>query len=290
MAEVKAVTSRIGPVLCILTSSWLVGTAERRVFAVAQERPAERQEFAVVSVKQVADGDERFPLFDLRGLRAGRLVISAMPLREIILYSISEVARTQFDLDGGPPTLMSTRFDIEARFEPELMPPVKAGRPPERLLSMLRTLLADRFKLRVRVEVRNIPAFALVLASPDGRLGPHLSRSTTTCPPTESERSVPIGDTRPCAMSGERNYGVKANGVPIASLAGHLELMPEVRRLVENETGLAGLFDFTLNMDSGEPLVSVFTALEEQLGLKLKAQSRRSEVLIVDHVEPPTPN
>jgi uncharacterized protein (TIGR03435 family) len=229
------------------------------------------------------------PGLDLRGIRAGRLVIRATPLRDLIGFAYPEVVTWHQQLIGGAPRVMSAHFDIEARFEPSATGPARVGELPERLVLMLRALLEDRFGLRAHVEQRDLRVFALVLARPDGRLGPNLKPSTTKCPPTAAERSAPVGDAPPCELWSWKGTW-KGNGVSITTLTGILGQQPEVKIPVHDETGLTGLFDLTLELGPIGDSVSVFTALEEQLGLKLIAQSRKSDVLVVDHVELPTPN
>ena len=247
------------------------------------------QRFDVVSVKRFS-GDRTVPgRFDFRGLRAGTLVITAMSLRDIIAFAYPETARNEHRLIGGDPRLLSTRFDIEAKFDPQEMPPVMAKWMPEHVLPMVRTLLQDRFALKTHSEIRDVPVFAMVLARSDKRLGPGLRRSTTKCPPPNPPKAAP-GEPLPCDMIGGADSGVKALGMPILSLAEFLVTISNVGREVVDETGLTGLFDFTVTLDPRSGSDSILTALQEQLGLKLVPKSNKLGVQVIDNVELPTPN
>jgi uncharacterized protein (TIGR03435 family) len=168
---------------------------------------------------------------------------------------------------GGPSWIDSEAFDIDAR-----MPDGPRALGDSAL--MTRTLLAERFALTVHAETRELPAYALVRAR-DGRVG-----------------RPPVGqDTRRCAVRAGVN-GLMGNCATTALLA--RALGARVGRPVIDRTGHADAFDFELRFvqepspDSRFP--SIFSALEEQLGLKLESTRAPIEVIVVDHVERPTPN
>jgi len=177
---------------------------------------------------------------------------------------------------GGPGWIESEHYDITAK---------AAGNPTrEQLQLMLRSLLADRFKLVVHKETRDLPAFALVLARRDGKLGPSLRRSDADCSPGNQEKAPPgacgfrIGDG---ALMGR--------GATIGRLAAELIL---TGRLVVDRTGLTGAFDMDLKWTPDElgTHADLFTALQEQLGLKLEAIRAPVEVIVIDSAEKPSEN
>ena len=284
---------RLSTALALLptvTVAWLLFSLEPNAVA-AQEKPPEYR-FDVASVKRwVGDEHSGAPSrFDLRGLRAGRLVISAMQLRDLVTFAYPDIVTNKYHLVGGNPTVLGTRFDIEAKFDPELLPTERAAWMETRIRPMMRALLQDRFKLKARKELRDLPIFALVLARSDGRLGTGLKPSTMQCPPVGPPKPSPEGEPGPCEMMGGGGRGLKGNGVPIRDLADFLVGVANVGRDVVDETGLKGLFDMTVTTDPNDRTDSMVTAIQEQLGLKLTAKTGKREVLVSDQLELPTPN
>jgi uncharacterized protein (TIGR03435 family) len=191
----------------------------------------------------------------------------------------------------GPDWLDSARFDILAR-APE-------NTPQSQALAMLRALLADRFKLMAHTETKDQPVYALVPVRADGRLGPKIKPSTMDCsaPSTAPGCGINTNTTNTSGL-------MKAGGRSITDLASALGNFI-VNHMVVDRTGLTGTYDFELSwtpdtLQSVLPDVppganpsdapSIFTALQEQLGLKLEPQRGPVEFLIVDSVEQPTPN
>jgi uncharacterized protein (TIGR03435 family) len=144
---------------------------------------------------------------------------------------------------------------------------------------MLRNLFADRFKLIAHRELRETPVYALVKARADGGLGPRMRRSTVDC---EAVR---------CRISTNSGRIVKT-GTTISELMRRLS--PTVGRPLVDHTSLTGAFDLELQWSPDRADVaagpSVFTALEEQLGLKLDARRAPVEVFVIDRLERPAPD
>jgi uncharacterized protein (TIGR03435 family) len=175
---------------------------------------------------------------------------------------------------------------------------------------MLRTLLADRFKLVMHRETKDLPIFELVLARQDGKLGPQLRRAAVDCQTqaaaARGEAPASSGPPGPGSCFMNMNpVSVRGGGVTLAMLANILS-GPATQRLVIDRTGLTGNWDlevkYTPDQSQVPPGVSVpkelldpngaslFTALEEQLGLKLRPARGPVEVLVIDSVQQPTPN
>jgi uncharacterized protein (TIGR03435 family) len=177
---------------------------------------------------------------------------------------------------------------------------------------MLQDLLEDRFKLRARREKREMPVYALTLARSDGKLGEGLRASSIDCAAMRGRGGrvgappgpPPPGERPMCGMRMGPNQ-VLASGVPLVQLTQVLSQLTQ--RIVVDRTGLTGNFDIDLSftpdrMPQGSPPPgvplpsidpngpSVFTAVQEQLGLKLESERAPVEVLVIDHVEPPTPD
>lgn len=164
---------------------------------------------------------------------------------------------------------------------------------------MLRSLLEDRFRLAMHRETREVPIYALVVARSDGRLGPQIRRPATDfcarrAKEAEKGNPQPFGEGyQVCGMRGN-DQGLTAGAFPIRGFANFLA--SEVARIVIDRTGLTGEWDFELkwsppNAQSPDPdRPSIFTALEEQLGLRLEPMTGPVEVMVIDRVELPTPN
>jgi len=212
----------------------------------------------------------------------GTVAITNVPLINII---VNAYATPPFRIVGVPEWVSRDRFDITAR------PPDGAPANP---LPMLRTLLEERFKLRVHRESREQPAYALLLARTDGRLGPGLKTSATDC----TTAVVPSGDSR-CARGvmgvGPAGGVIVTNGQPLSRMISALSMA--VNRSIVDRTGLDGPFDAELRWSSdvntspaNSDTPSIFTALQEQLGLRLESTRAPVEVLVIDSVERPTPD
>ncbi len=248
------------------------------VFAATLTAEQAPPAFEVASVKRNTSGDAEGSI----GPRPGGYAMTNIPLRLLIVRAYE---LRSFQVVGGPGWIDGERYDLNAR-APE-------GTPPNQIFAMLRTLLAERFKLVAHLEKREQPVYALVTARADGRLGPRLTASTLTCSgqPDQSDR---------CEMGGSFTGSggtLKGVGQPLAVLATHVSTA--VDRIVQDRTGLAGGFNFELAWSGsglkpapGAPseLPSVFTALQEQLGLTLEPSRGPVDVLVIDSATRPTPD
>jgi uncharacterized protein (TIGR03435 family) len=177
------------------------------------------------------------------------------------------------------------RYDLEAT--------VAFQATPAQIEQMLRTMLADRFKLHAHEEQRDQQAYALRVIRQDGRLGPRLRPYDGDCTAyDEASRAgrekphvpLPANDAPPCGYLLNTRLMV-AGGISMARLAGALR--GQAGRIVVDRTALPGNYEFTLEVDSD---VTVFTALREQLGLKLDPVFAPLPVLVIDRIERPSEN
>jgi bla regulator protein BlaR1 len=275
------------------------GAVPRGQAAAAVTLPARTGDglaFDAVSVRPNTSGEPRISA----GTKGRTYAATNMPLRPIIAAAYG-VGFEGSRLVGGPswigtggPPFPAERFDIVGT-----LPENSTARD---VPAMLRTLLATRFKLVVHTEVREAPAYALVLARSDGRLGPDLRAAAIDCVVAEAAGvtipSPKAGERGPCdSQVGIDGGGLLARGQRLSSLARMMSQF--VGRVIVDKTGLTGGFDFDLRFSEqataaqpGTPAdgVSLFTALQEQLGLKLEPAREQVEVVVIDSIEPPTPD
>jgi uncharacterized protein (TIGR03435 family) len=280
--------------------SLAVVSTPRAPYAQAPPVPAQKISFEVASVKPNNSGDTGS---GLSGPTPGGFTTTNAPLDWIIGYAFG-VRDDQ--MVGLPAWVHSDRFDIVGKYP--------SGQPltPSSVPGMVQALLTERFGLRTHREMREGAVYALVLARRDGKPGPKLKPNTVDCAAYLAQKraagervsSTPYGKVPQCAPMIMSNQYIRASVRPITALAS--AIAGRVGRPVIDQTGLAGNFDFDLQWsatlsalpapDASAPLpqpdegVSLFTALQEQLGLKLEAVRGPVEVVVIDHVEAPTPD
>jgi uncharacterized protein (TIGR03435 family) len=183
---------------------------------------------------------------------------------------------------GIPSQLDSKRFDIDAKIvEPDLDALKKLSGKQGRL--MLLSLLTERFQLKTHMETRLGPVYELVVAKGGPKFKPSADQT--------SRANGNLGTS-----SNGKSSKITANCMPIASLA--KVLTDQLHRPVIDKTGLDGNYDLTLQWTpDGAPVStddnappSIYTAVQEQLGLKLQPAKAPVEVLVVDHAAMPTEN
>jgi uncharacterized protein (TIGR03435 family) len=144
---------------------------------------------------------------------------------------------------------------------------------------LLRSLLEDRFKLRVHRHQRQMPIYALVRARSDGGLGPRFKPSTPDC----------FQESAKCGFTGGPVGRIKADAITMDILTQLLGNASD--RIVVDRTGLQGGFAIDLEWSPDQTASdksAIFTAVQEQLGLKLESTRGPVDVLVIDHVEEPT--
>jgi uncharacterized protein (TIGR03435 family) len=265
---------------------------------LAQE-PAAGPTFDVVSIKPSAP--EAGPNFTANAVTwrpDGGLTTTRTPVSSLIAraYPGASVA----EMIGLPPWALRAFYDISATS------PLAAATAGQRT-AMLRAMLAERFRLLAHTERRELPSYDLVLDRKDGRLGPGLVRSGLDCETLTAARraAAEAGSPRPevdpnkpppCVIVGSLNA---IKGEVAISVLTQILRGPTGRHVVD-KTGLRGTYRVDLTFDLAnvalgavappENSLSVFTAVREQLGLRLDSSRTEHEVLVIDRLEPPTEN
>ena len=252
--------------------------------------------FDVVSIKPTD------PSAQLRlGMTPGRLDLVGASVR-VVMGLVLPLRRVV----GWPDGIDAERYTITAK-----MPD---GAPLAAQQVAIRNLLKDRFKLVTHTETRELPVYNLVLARSDGRLGPALKESSPACQAALKEyvetvrqgspQQAPPAGIAACVSSRPGSGMFAMNGTTVGAL---VNLLPQfVDRQVIDRTGLAGIYDLTLKWtpDAAVPSLlglppapqppadpdapNIFTAVQEQLGLKLEPGRGPVEVIVIDRLEEPS--
>ena len=259
--------------------------------------------FEVVSIHPEKPGPDGRVMMQIGFMPNGTFTARGVTLKRLIsmAYGVDEMQVT-----GGPDWLNQDRFSMEARADgatQEALP--KLSGPEQKVVGqrMMQALMADRFKLTIRQETKEVPILALVVAKSGLKM-----------------QEAKAGDTYANGLKDRDGHGhagmmrftggsVTAQGVPLDNLASLLT--EQLHQMVQNKTGLSGKYDFTLqwtpedhdasfgpgpNAGSGNAPAadaagaSIYTALQEQLGLKLESQKGTVPAYAIDHAERPTEN
>ena len=234
-------------------------------------------------------------------LPGGRLRGPNMSVREIIRDAYGHRNRPQSEIVGAPEWIDTERYDIEARAAVELPGSTSMGLPPV-VEGALRTLLAERFNLKVRTETQRRRVYELVMHRADGRLGPNLKPSKGGCrsffqrEPVNTALIVVApkeGEPQPLPPCGLGIFAtiITTTNMPMTDVARILGMRPELNATVIDRTGLTGNYDFTIgDPTSPNPMGPLKPLLEEQLGLTLREAEGPVEVLVIEHIDHPTEN
>jgi uncharacterized protein (TIGR03435 family) len=247
---------------------------------VRAQQSTPRPAFEVASIKP---GDPDSQVFRIGSLPGGRFAANNASLK-MLIQTAYDVRGHQ--ISGGPNWLDSAKFDIDAKPDSATpIPPGPAGGPQMRL--MIQSLLEDRFRLKVHRESREEPVYELVVA----KGGPKLQPATDSL--KQQQRGMRMGRGQ-----------LTGTAAPVSILVA--QLSQQLGRSVIDKTGLAGQYDFELKwtpeigQSQSGPTdavpapdltgASLFTAIQEQLGLKLESTKGPVEVLVIDSAEKPSEN
>jgi len=198
-----------------------------------------------------------------------RVTISAMSVNNLVGYAYD---LKSYQVSGGPNWATADRWDIGAKGEGD------GALTRDQVRKMIQALLADRFHVQLRRESTQTPVYALVVA---GKAG------------TKLKESAPDAASR-LSMSGNRTIQITTTKGSIEQLVA--QLSGNLDRPVLDKTGLTGSYDYKLEWAPANSAAadldvpSIFTAVQEQLGLKLESATAPIEVLVIDRVEKPSEN
>jgi uncharacterized protein (TIGR03435 family) len=294
---VKGRKKRAFPLLALAT------TVALPIFS--EQAGGTKPSFEVASVKPSAAGDIR----TIGPRPGGRFIANSATLKTLIAVAWDV---PEYQISGGPNWVATDRWNIEGKAGEGSVPP-GMGRWPDPVVPdhplplMVQSLLEDRFQLKVHRETREAPVYELMVAK-TAKAGPNFELSADQGPVEygtvpQPGASPPRGTMR---LNPGRGY-LEGNGIPVAQLAHILSEQGVLSRPVIDKTELKGLWDFKLewtpepglgtvapgappqpSADSTKP--SIFTAVQEQLGLKLESVKRPVEVLVIDRAAKPGAN
>ncbi len=276
----------------------------------AQSTPTSRAPLPSFEVASIKPNHSGGPISRLEAPK-GRFIVTNTTAKILIAWAYAGISLPLQDnqLSGGPSWISSERYDIDAKLDDSQVEPLEKLPPEQRILQnklRVQSLLADRFKLVVREETKEIPVYALVIA----KNGPKLQETKP-------------GDTHPNGIKGPGgrpepgtfwtgNGQLEGQALPMATLV--IMLSHQLKRTVLDQTGLKGKYDISLKWtpdqssagtfmgsadvkpgaestplpDSSGP--SIFTAIQEQLGLKLESTKGPAESIVIEHIERPSEN
>lgn len=279
---------------------------EAAAFHLEAQNAAAEPHFEVASVRPNTSGTTsmKFPLPS-----GGRFTVTNVNLKILVAFAYNVQG---FGISGGPAWMGSDGYDVTARAE-------ASNLDMNQYKSMLQALLRDRFKLAVHKEAKQAPVYALLPAKGGPKLPPSdpggCVRSGPNLPPPRlsSPLARAPGEPAPvtCGTFFTGPSSLDARSMSMAQLANTLSIM--VGRPALDKTELSGTFDIHLEFapegtalgnrplnNQPEPdaagnsdasgLPSIFTALQQTLGLRLESQTGTTDVLVIDHVERPDPN
>jgi uncharacterized protein (TIGR03435 family) len=249
----------------------------------------------IEGIRATAPPGQGFGPVRFRVLPGGRLEAAGISTMEIIREAYGYTNRPAPDVTG-PGWLDAERFDILIKADREdLGPGQPAGLLPLGAQELVRGFLTDRFKLKARMEKKERNIYELRVARDDGKLGPGLVPANGSCvgiyaPPGPEPRC-------PFVLGGGRGFAT--GHITMAELGTFFGAFPAINTTVVDKTGLAGYYDVTMsafvgggvaNANADDPRPSMFTAVQQMLGLKLERVRGVADVIVVERAERPTEN
>ena len=257
--------------------------------------------FEVATIKPNKEGGTNQ---SIRRQPGGLFTVVNMPVRTLITFAYQ---LQSYQLVGGPSWVGDDRFDIVAKMAGD-PPPVAPQAGADHMMLATRTLLAERFKLVLRRETRELDIYALTMARPGGKPGPAMKVSTQDCSPEalKARAGAAPNTLKPifCGIRASAPGKVSFSGMPISFYTTFLA--GPAGRFVVDRTGIEGNWDFDLSYAPPPPvgqlppgatpppidtnLPDLFTAVQEQLGLRLQATKGPVDVIVIESIQQPIPD
>ena len=270
--------------------------------AAQDQEPIIDASFEVASFKRNVSGDANVAF---RPQPTGEFTVTNMVFANL-LYAAYQLQ--PYQLIGAPSWVRDERYDILAKLDPKIAGRLQPnGHPPTWALA-LRNLLVERARLTFHRETRQLPIYAMVVARPDGRLGPNIRQAQADCDALRTQSAAAAREGKPSPYPPSTpTYtpcGLRlAPGRIVSGGSGFAEFLAalsvQTGRAVVDRTGLSGRWDLYVDyspasVDLGAAadanLPNLFTAMQEQLGLKLESATGPSQVFVIDQLERPTPD
>jgi uncharacterized protein (TIGR03435 family) len=260
---------------------------------------AARPSFEVASIRQ-RPPDAECAFGGIPKIQPDGIEIRCLSIKDVIEFAYAVPNEKEFS--GGPDWIRTEEFDITAKpGDAEALMLSKLSPTDQRVQMglMLQSLLEERLQLKVSFAMKDLSFLALVVAkggfkctkvAPDGAV-------RSILPPPPPPPPPPIGPPAPGhepeVWRTQPNHMVMHKW-PVSHIAAWITVVPELEgRIVVDKTGLNGVFDCELSWaheGTDAPAPSFFTAIQEQMGLKLQPEKGPVETIVVDHIEKPSPN
>jgi bla regulator protein blaR1 len=271
-----------------------VGAGSMAVTAQAPNAQSQLPSFDVVSIKPYGPNDMMIRIYT----KPDGVAVSGMPMHMILREAFG---MTNDRLLGEPGWVSAERFDIEAKVAPEDAPKLK-GLTDRQRWAMLLPALEDRCALKFHHETRELTVYTLVVAKGGPKLQPS-APAGVGADQTAGQKPASAG-----VSASEKSFTISGHGQTTALIARWISL--QLGSTVVDKTGLTGKYDYSLSFAPDESMKagilppgsgagasppeaegpSIFTAVQEQLGLKLVARKEPVDVVVIDHFEQPTEN
>jgi uncharacterized protein (TIGR03435 family) len=304
-------TDRIAPMTnrrmkTLLTAACLFAIAHSGAAQAPATKPAEPAPnalFEAASIKPQAPSSDGLIRTMVQYPANGRLTAAGATVKSLICvaYGLSD-----FQVLGGPDWIEEDRYDVQASPGSALEEQLQKMKSEESTLvkrQMLQALLADRFKLTFHHDTKELPIYALVVAKGGFKLHESKPDDANPDPANESLHPTKKGMVRMSFQS--TAFEMTATGMSMDGLA--RQLASQLGSTVQNQTGLKGIYDFTLHFTPDDARMdasgsganaaladnggtSIFAAVQDQLGLKLESKKGPVDVVVVDHVDKPSDN
>jgi uncharacterized protein (TIGR03435 family) len=260
----------------VLLATFVIGSFVVRLTGQAQsdqKRPA----FEVATIKRSTSLDGGGTIFTPPGAQLRGVNVDTRSLITFAYRGDQRLFNSQ--ILNGPEWIESERFDITAKSN-EALAEAPTAEISRTMPLLVQSLLEDRFKLKLHRETRQLQRYVLSVARKDGLLGPRMHRVSRDC----------AVDRTLCRIQMTPGH-LTAGGMSMSNLVAFLG--GNVERVVVDQSGLTGAFDIELDWSPEQAATdqpSLFSAIQEQLGLKLISERGPVDVLVIDHVEKPTPD